>query len=88
MYAGTLLGSYRYHDLIPWDDDVDLLVPTSEQAAVRAALVPLEPDFRLHTTNIHMSCEYFKVVSHIHNGVCTTADYCIGLSAAICLSAP
>lgn len=26
MWAGTLLGSYMMHDLLPWDDDIDLII--------------------------------------------------------------
>jgi len=47
MIGGTLLGSYRYHDRVPWDDDLDLIVPLSAQSRLRSAVVSSEPNFRL-----------------------------------------
>ena len=32
--GGALLGLYRYNDLLPWDDDIDICVPESFRSVV------------------------------------------------------
>ena len=47
MTSGTLLGSYRHHGRIPWDDDVDLMVNASDKELVWKTLSSLKPDYGL-----------------------------------------
>ena len=37
MADGTLLGSYFFHDIIPWDDDVDLMVDYNDYPRLKKA---------------------------------------------------
>ncbi|CAF1043846.1 unnamed protein product [Didymodactylos carnosus] len=59
MIDGTLLGSYRHHDLIPWDDDIDLLMSVKDKRRLNRAI---QKHFVMSgkTTNDIYHIEYFR----------------------------
>lgn len=45
LSAGSLIGSLRHHDMIPWDDDVDVCVDVQYRKLIQSALRNLSTEF-------------------------------------------
>jgi len=66
MASGTLLGSYRHHGRIPWDDDVDLIVNSSDKELIWKSLTALKPDYGLFLSGYIDSPYHWKVYPRRH----------------------
>ena len=47
LYGGSLLGSYRHHGLVPWDDDTDVIMKRDDVTKLQSIVVGLK-DFQIY----------------------------------------
>jgi len=58
LYSGTLVGSFRHSGMIPWDDDVDVLMRAQDRARIADVLGRM-PGYRLHAPE-HMQWKFYS----------------------------